>query len=78
VRHEPDAAGSGEQSELEREVEASRDRLEEREKEADAGIEDAERLAARARELEEKEERLRRAMHEPTGPLLPPVEPDPD
>ena len=33
---------------------------------------------ARAKELEEKEERLRRAIHEPTGPLLPQARPDAD
>lgn len=71
-------AGDGERSELEREVEASREQLEERERAADALVEDAERLAARAAELAAREERLRRAMHEPTGPLLPPAEPAED
>jgi hypothetical protein len=74
----PEVAGGDEQSKLEREVEASRDRLDERRREADASIEDAERLAARAKELEDREERLRRAIHEPTGPLLPPAAPDAD
>lgn len=59
-------------SELEQELEASRDRLRATEREADRRIEQAERLQERAAELEQREERLRRAMHEPTGPLLPP------
>ncbi|HYC32920.1 MAG TPA: hypothetical protein VEB59_11580 [Gemmatimonadales bacterium] len=74
----PDRGSGGEQSNLEREVEASRDRLKDRQREAEASIEDAERLAAKAKELEEREERLRRAIHEPTGPLLPPAEPAAD
>ena len=75
---QPDAAGRDAQSNLEREVEASRDRLEDRQREAEASIEDAERLAERAKVLEEREERLKRAIHEPTGPLLPPAEPAAD
>ena len=61
---------------LEREVEASRERLKERQQEAEETVEGAERLAERAKELEANEERLRRAMHEPTGPLLPQPEPE--
>ena len=72
---ERDAASGGEQSKLEREVEASRERLKERQREAEDSIEDAERLVERGKELEEREEHRLRAMHEPTGPLLPPEEP---
>jgi chromosome segregation ATPase len=71
-------AGGDDRSELEQEVEESREQLRAREREADRLVEDADRLAARAAELEANEERIRRTMHEPTGPLLPPVEPPAD
>jgi hypothetical protein len=68
----PHESGGTESSELERELEESRDRLRETERRADEQIEQAERLARRAEELEQEEERIRRAMREPQGPLLPP------
>lgn len=71
-------AGGDDRSELEREVEASREQLRAREREADRLAEDADRLAERAAELEAREEKIRRTMHEPTGPLLPPAEPPAD
>ena len=67
-----DAAGGGEQSKLEQEVQESRDRLKDRQKQADEAVADAERLAEQAKELEEREERLRKKIHEPTGLAFPP------
>jgi hypothetical protein len=60
-----------------RELEAARERLAEAERAADESVEDAERrLEQRSAEAEAREKRLRREMHEPTGPLLPPEPPD--
>ena len=56
----------------EQELEESRDSLRETTRRAEEQIERAEDLARRAAELEQDEERLRREMHEPQGPLLPP------
>ena len=67
-----DAAGGGERSKLEQEVEESRDRLKDRQRKADEAVEDAERLAEQAKKLEEREERLRKQMHDPTGLAFPP------
>jgi chromosome segregation ATPase len=61
------------QSPVEQDLEASRERLRDTERKAEQQVEAAERLAARAAELEEREAELRRKMHEPQGPLLPPA-----
>jgi hypothetical protein len=66
----------GEQSGAEQDLDASRERLRETERRAEEQVVAAERLAERAAELEEREERIRRSMHEPTGPLLPPLPAD--
>jgi hypothetical protein len=63
----------GEESPMEQDLAASRERLRETERKADDQVKAAERLAERAAELEEREERLRREMQEPHGPLLPPA-----
>jgi hydroxyacylglutathione hydrolase len=61
----------GGEERLEREVEETRGRLQEAERKAERQVERAERLQERAAELEENEDRLRREMREPHGPLLP-------
>lgn len=68
TRSSEDAQSPGEQD-----LEASRERLRETERKAEEQVEAAERLAARAAELEQREAELRRKMHEPQGPLLPPA-----
>jgi len=59
-------------NEAERSLEASRERLGRRLDAAQEGLADAGRLDQRFDDLERRDEELRRASHEPTGPLLPP------
>ena len=57
---------------LEQELEEARERLADAERAADDQVAEGERLEQRAAELAARGERLRREMHEPHGPLLPP------
>ena len=66
----------GEQSGAEQDLDASRERLAETERRAEEQVAAAERLAERGAELQEREERIRRSIREPTGPLLPPLPAD--
>jgi len=59
-------------TEAERDLEASRERLDLRLDAAEAGLADAGKLDQRFEDLERRDEELRRASREPTGPLLPP------
>ena len=59
-------------NEAERELKASQGRLENELGAAEAGLEDARDLDRRFEDLERRDEQLRRAAREPTGPLLPP------
>jgi hypothetical protein len=63
-------------TEAERELKASQGRLEDELGAAEAGLNDARGLDQRFEELERRDEELRRAAREPTGPLLP-TEPSP-
>jgi hypothetical protein len=59
-------------AEAERSLEASRERLGQQLDRAEAGLADAEELDERFEDLERRDEELRKASREPTGPLLPP------
>src|SRR4026209_879822 len=62
-------------TEAERNLEASRGRLEDQLGAAEAGVNDARDLDRRVGDLEGRDEDLRRASREPTGPLMPPKPP---
>jgi hypothetical protein len=59
-------------AEAEHDLEASRDRLGRELDAAESGLADADKLDRRFEDLERRDEELRRASREPTGPLLPP------
>ena len=59
-------------AEAERDLETSRDRLGRRLDAAEASLADARQLDERFEDLERRDEELRRASREPTGPLMPP------
>jgi len=62
-------------TEAERNLEASRGRLEDQLGAAEAGLNDARDLDRRFEDLERRDEELRRASREPAGPLVPPKSP---
>jgi hypothetical protein len=62
-------------TQAEHELKASQGRLEDQLEAAEAGLDDARGLDQRFENLERREEELRRAAREPTGPLPPPVKP---
>jgi hypothetical protein len=59
-------------ADAERDLAASRERLGRELEAAEAGLADASELDQRFEDLERRDEELRRASREPTGPLLPP------
>jgi hypothetical protein len=63
-------------AEAERDLAASRERLDDRLDAAEAGLTDAQELDRRFEDLEQRDEELRRTAHEPTGLALPQDQPD--